>query len=58
VSNLSDLCTGADSSSPEPEILQMTATTGQEFGDLVDQRRAEYGHQKRQRKHAVTVAGG
>jgi hypothetical protein len=42
VSNLSDLCTGADSSSPEPEILQMTATTAQEFGDLVDQRRAEY----------------
>jgi hypothetical protein len=34
---------------PEPEILQMTAMTARDFGDLVDQRRAEYGQQKRQR---------
>ena len=37
---------------PEPEILQMTAMTAmtaQDLGDLVDQRRAEYGQQKRQR---------
>ena len=34
---------------PEPEILQITAMTAQDFGDLVDQRRTEYGQQKRQR---------
>jgi hypothetical protein len=34
---------------PEPEIMQVTAMTAQDFGDLVDQRRAEYGQLKRQR---------
>jgi hypothetical protein len=34
---------------PAPGILQITAMTAQDFGDLVDQRRAEYGQQKRQR---------
>lgn len=34
---------------PGPEILQMTAMTARDFGDLVDQRRAEYGQQTRRR---------
>jgi hypothetical protein len=34
---------------PEPEILQMTAMMAQDFGDLVDQRRAEYGQRPRKR---------
>jgi hypothetical protein len=34
---------------PEPVILQMTAMTARHFGDLVDQRRIEYGQRKRQR---------
>lgn len=36
---------------PEPEILQMTAMTAQDFGNLVDQRRAEYGQQTRRRSY-------
>jgi hypothetical protein len=34
---------------PEPEILQMTALTAQDFGDLVDRERAAYGQRRRQR---------
>jgi hypothetical protein len=34
---------------PAPAILQMTAMTAEDFGDLVDQRRIEYGQRKRQR---------
>jgi hypothetical protein len=34
---------------PEPMILQMTAMTAQDFGDLVDRERAEYGRRPRQR---------
>ena len=34
---------------PTPRVLQMTAMTAQDFGDLVDERRAEYGTRKRQR---------
>jgi hypothetical protein len=34
---------------PKPKVLQMTAMTAEDFGDLVDERRAEYGNYKRQR---------
>jgi hypothetical protein len=34
---------------PKPKVLQMTAMTTEDFGDLVDERRAEYGNYKRQR---------
>jgi hypothetical protein len=34
---------------PYPEILQVTAMTAQDAGDLIDERRAEYGRQPRQR---------
>jgi hypothetical protein len=33
----------------EPKILQITAMTAQDFGDLVDERRTEYGQETRQR---------
>jgi Holliday junction resolvase-like predicted endonuclease len=36
---------------PTPKVLQMTAITAEAFGDLVDERRAEYGTRRRQRTY-------